>query len=130
MAFYLDTSAAAKLVVAEPGSQAMGSWVAIHETQVISSDLLRTELLRATRRSAPEKMQRARSVLDALPLFTLTSATFERAAMLDSQPLRSLDALHLAAAMELGDELDGIVTYDDRLGVAAALYGIAVVGPT
>jgi hypothetical protein len=36
---------------------------------------------------------------------------------------------HLAAALELGDELDGIVTYDDRLAQAAALKGIAVVAP-
>ncbi len=75
-------------------------------------------------------MQRARSVLDALTLFNLTSATFERAATLDPEELRSLDALHLAAALELGDELDGIVTYDDRMSAAAALYGIAVVAPS
>ena len=130
MAFYLDTSAAAKLVVAEPASEAMASWAAAHETQVIASDLLRTELLRATRRAAPDRMQRARAVLDALTLFVLTSATFERAATLDPDDLRSLDALHLAAAMELGDELDGMVTYDDRMAVAAARYGVAVIAPS
>jgi predicted nucleic acid-binding protein len=130
MAFYLDTSAAAKLVVAEPASEAMASWAVTHETQVIASDLLRTELLRATRRAAPDRMQRARSVLDALTLLSLPSATFERAATLDPAELRSLDALHLAAALELGDELDGIVTYDDRMAVAAALYGVAVITPT
>jgi len=43
--------------------------------------------------------------------------------------LRSLDALHLAAALELGDELDGIVTYDDRMATAASLYGVAVIAP-
>jgi len=130
MAFYLDTSAAAKLVVAEPASGAMASWAATHETQVIASDLLRTELLRGTRRAAPDRMQRARSVLDALTLFNLTSATFERAATLDPEELRSLDALHLAAALELGDELDGIVTYDSRMAAAASLYGVAVIAPT
>ena len=130
MAFYLDTSAAAKLVVAEPASEALASWAAAHETQVIASDLLRTELLRATRRAAPDRMQRARSVLDALTLFNLTSATFERAATLDPEELRSLDALHLAAALELGDELDGIATYDDRIAAAASLYGVAVIAPT
>ena len=67
MAFYLDTSAATKLVVAEPASNAMASWAAAHEAGVVTSDLLRTELLRATRRSAPGQMQRARAVLDALP---------------------------------------------------------------
>ncbi|MHB1555710.1 MAG: PIN domain-containing protein [Acidimicrobiales bacterium] len=130
MPFYLDTSAAAKLVVAEPASEAMATWVAINETQVIASDLLRTELFRATRRAAPDRMQRARSVLDALTLFNLTSATFERAATLDPEELRSLDALHLAAALELGDELDGIVTYDNRMAAAASLYGVAVIAPT
>lgn len=130
MAFYLDTSAAAKLVVAEPASEAMASWAATNETRVIASDLLRTELLRATRRGAPDRMQRARSVLDALTLFNLTSATYERAATLDPEELRTLDALHLAAALELGDELDGIVTYDNRMAAAASLYGVAVIAPT
>ena len=130
MAFYLDTSAAAKLVVAEPDSQAMVSWAAAHETALIASDLLRTELFRATRRAAPDRMQRARSVLDALTLFNLTSATFDRAATLDPEELRSFDALHLAAALELGDDLDGIVTYDSRMAAAASLYGVAVITPT
>ncbi len=130
MAFYLDTSAAAKLVGAEPASQAMASWAATHETRVIASDLLRTELLRVTRRAAPDRMQRARSVLDAVTLLNLMPATFERAATLDPEELRSLDALHLAAALELGDDLDGIVTYDRRLAAAASMYGVAVIAPT
>ncbi len=95
----------------------------------IASDLLRTELLRATRRAAPDRMQRARTVLDALTLINLTSATFERAATLDPDELRSQDAPHLAAALELGDELDGIVTYDSRMAAAASLYGVAVIAP-
>jgi hypothetical protein len=37
--------------------------------------------------------------------------------------------LHLAAALELGDDLDGLVTYDDRLGGAAQLHGISVITP-
>lgn len=130
MPFYLDTSAAAKLVVEERVSEAMASWAATHEARVIASDLLRTELLRATRRSAPDRMQRARAVLDAVTLFKLTPATFERAATLEPEELRSLDALHLAAALDLGDELDGIVTYDDRMAAAASLYGVPVVAPT
>lgn len=130
MAFYLDTSAAAKLVMAEPDSPAMARWAAVHESQVIASDLLRTELLRATRRTAPDRVQRARSVLDALTLLSLTSATFERAATLDPQQLRTLDALHIAVALELTDELDGIVTYDERMAAAASSYGIGVIMPT
>lgn len=129
MAFYLDTSAAAKLVVAEDGSPAMTLWAADHADEVVSSDLLRTELLRAARRGAADQMQRARAVLDALTLVSLPTATFERAASLGPDELRSLDALHLAAALELGDDLDGIVTYDERLAQAAAAQGMKVVAP-
>ena len=50
--------------------------------------------------------------------------------VVSSDLLRSLDALHLAAAVELGDELDGIVTYDERLSQAASHHGIAVVAPS
>lgn len=59
MAYYLDTSAAVKLVVREPGSTGLARWAAGHADTVVSSDLLRTELLRATRRGAPELMPRA-----------------------------------------------------------------------
>lgn len=129
MAYYLDTSAAVKLVVAEAHTAALAAWVADHETELVSSDLLRTELLRATRRGAPHAMTRARAVLDAITLLTVPTSTFERAADLDPDLLRSLDALHLAAALELGDELRGIVTYDERLARAAELHGIAVLAP-
>ena len=129
MAYYLDTSAAVKLIVAEAGSVALRSWLNGRETEIVSSDLLRTELLRATRRGAPERMQRARAVLDAVILLSLPSATFERAADLDPESLRSLDALHLAAALELGDELNGIITYDNRLAEAARARGIEVIAP-
>jgi predicted nucleic acid-binding protein len=127
MPYYLDTSAAVKLVVAEPESGPLTAWLSGHE--VVSSDLLRTELLRAVRRAAPEQMVRARHVLDAIALLTLPSSTFDRAADLDPDLLRSLDALHLAAALDLGDDLEGIVTYDDRLARAALLHGIEVVAP-
>ena len=129
MAYYLDTSAAVKLVVAERDTAALTAWIADREEDVVSSDLLRTELLRATRRGAPHAMPRARAVLDSLTLLTLPTSTFERAADLDPDLLRSLDALHLAAALELGDDLDGLVTFDDRLAPAARLHGVTVIAP-
>lgn len=129
MAYYLDTSAAVKLVLNEAGSSALSAWTAEHADDIVSSDLLRTELLRATRRGAPEQMQRAREVLDSVTLLRLPPSAFERAAGLDPPALRSTDALHLAVALELGDELDGIVGYDDRLTASAELHGIAVIAP-
>ena len=129
MAYYLDTSAALKLVVAEDETTALAAWLEQHGDEVVSSDLLRTELLRATRRGAPQAMPRARAVLDAVTLLTLPTSSFERAADLAPELLRSLDAIHLAAALELGDDLDGMVTYDDRLADAARLHAISVVAP-
>lgn len=130
MAYYLDTSAAVKLVLAEAGSTALTAWLVARADEIVSSDLLRTELLRATRRGSPDQMPRARVVLDSITLLTVGTATFERAAAVEPVTLRSRDAVHLAAALELGDELDGIVTYDERLAEAASLHGVAVIAPS
>ena len=127
--FYLDTSAAVKLVVIERGTKALRSWMTVRDGQIASSDLLRTELLRTTRRAAPRQMVQARAVLDSLLLIALPQDVFERAAMLEPARLRSLDSLHLAAALELGDELEGLVTYDRRLADGATALGINVVAP-
>jgi uncharacterized protein len=62
-------------------------------------------------------------------LIEVTVRTFEQAARLDPTVLRSLDALHLATALDLGDDLDGLVTYDDRLAEAARLNGVPVIAP-
>lgn len=130
MAYYLDTSAAVKLVVEEVGSKALRTWLMTAEEPIVSSDLLRTELLRATRRSAPDHVQQARMVLDSIVLITISTTLFEHAGTIEPDLLRGLDALHLAAALDLGDDLDGIITYDDRLSSAAMALGIPVVAPT
>lgn len=130
MVWYVDTSAAVKLVVHEPDTAALGNWIASTSDTLVSCDLIRTELLRAAGRAAPAAVVLARNVLDALALSTVTTATFERAAQLAPAEMRSLDAIHLAAALEFGDELSGLVTYDARLAAAAMRHGITVVAPT
>lgn len=130
MAYYLDTSAAVKLVVEEVGSKALRTWLMTAKEPIVSSDLLRTELPRATRRSAPDHVQQARMVLDSIVLITISTTLFEHAGTIEPDLLRGLDALHLAAALDLGDDLDGIITYDDRLSSAAMALGIPVVAPT
>ncbi|CAN5787480.1 type II toxin-antitoxin system VapC family toxin [soil metagenome] len=129
MAWYVDTSALVKLVVAEPETVALRGWLATREREPIACDLVRTELSRTVRRVAPDRLATARAVLDALTLTTVTSAVFESAGRLDPSILTSLDAIHLAAALDLCDDLEGMVTYDDRLGDAARRQGIGVVSP-
>lgn len=58
------------------------------------------------------------------------TALFEEAGRLEPAVLRSLDAVHLAAALALGDDLETVVTYDSRLAEAAQSNGIAVTSPT
>jgi uncharacterized protein len=85
--------------------------------------------MRAVRRVAPELAHRVREVLDVLVLVAATGGICDTAGRLAPDQLRSLDAVHLATALELGDDLDGLVTYDDRLTDAAQAYGIAVTAP-
>jgi len=129
LSFYLDTSALVKLVVSEPQSDALQIWLTDEARQAVACDLVRTELARAVRRAAPEHVLRARTVLDAVTLLQVTPAVFDAAARLDPVGLRTLDAVHLASALDLGDELEGLVTYDERLAEAARSNGVPVFAP-
>jgi predicted nucleic acid-binding protein len=130
MAYYLDTSAFLKLVTTEPETSALHSWVQQEDPTLFSSDLLRTKALSAARRYSVEAHRLARRRLEALTFLSLTTDICERAADLDPAILRSLDALHLASALSVAEELEGIVTYDERLRTAADLHGVAVVAPS
>jgi predicted nucleic acid-binding protein len=128
MVFYVDTSAFLKLVVSEPESKAMREWVA-SSGPCWSSQLLRSEAMRAARRLGVDTAM-VNQALDVVSLVTPAPSTFLLAGGLEPPLLRTLDALHLAAALELGDDLGGLVTYDTRMIEAAQAAGIAVITPT
>jgi predicted nucleic acid-binding protein len=128
--FYVDTSALMKLIVAERDSEAMRQWMDAAAGQVFGNDLLRTEFLRAVRRSVPAREEAAHHILQSLLLVRLRRSTYEAAAESEPKALHSLDALHLASALEFGGELDAIVTYDDWLSEAAQANGIATISPS
>ena len=130
MAHYLDTSALVKLVVAEEQTMALQAWLNAEEREPVSSDLSRAELMRTVRRAAPDRVMRAREVLDSITLVEVPTPIFEEAARVDPILLRTLDAIHLAAALDLGDDLEALVTYDARLAEAAQSNGVAVLAPT
>lgn len=69
-------------------------------------------------------------MLDSIVIIALATSTFEAAGLLDPTILRTLDAVHIAAALELRDDLDGVVTYHDRFADAARTNGITVLTPT
>jgi predicted nucleic acid-binding protein len=86
-------------------------------------------VLRAVRRIVPELLSSAREVIGRVELVEPGASTWDLAGTLDPPELRSLDALHLATALELGDEIDALVTYDRRLADAARAHGLRVESP-
>jgi uncharacterized protein len=128
-AVYLDSSALVKLVVREPESSALQRYLRRRPRRV-SCALARVEVVRAVRPQGTDAINRARRVLERLNLLRLDDPLLEAAAQLDGPSLRSLDAIHLAAAHALGAELESVVTYDLRMTGAATGLGLRVASPT
>jgi uncharacterized protein len=132
MAWYLDTSAFMKLVVSEQRSTELRAWADAEEERsgsLWSSDLLLTEAVRAARRVSAEALRATMDRFQRIAIIAITTDTYVRAGELDPAILRSLDALHLAAALTLGSDLEGIVTYDDRLAEGAGALGLQTMAP-
>lgn len=127
--WYLDTSAFVKLLHAEPETAVLRAWLAAQPAPAVSSDVLRTEALRVARRTGPSTLARCRQLLGRLGLLRVDVSVFEAAGELDPVVLRSLDALHLAAALTLGDDLAGVVTHDRTSQAASEALGLPVSAP-
>jgi uncharacterized protein len=127
---YVETSAVAKLVLAEPESDALAHWLTRWPDRVTSA-LTALELTRVLRRARarPAVFARARTVLDSLVTLRLDDMVLAQAGALKDPQLRSLDALHLGAALSMGDFPEAFVTYDDRLAQAARRLKLAVASP-
>jgi predicted nucleic acid-binding protein len=128
-AAYIDTSAFVKLIVAEPESAALRSRLRRWPDRV-SATLLRTETVRALRRSGNDQLiGQARRMFTAVNLVRLAEPLLDRAGDLGPVELRSLDAVHLAAALSIGPDLAVVITYDTRLRDAALMQGLTVESP-
>jgi predicted nucleic acid-binding protein len=128
VATYLDSSAIVKLVVQEPESGALRRYLRRRQP-LISSALARTEVLRALLPAGDEAVTRGRTVLQRIDLVRVNDRILSAAGVLRPPELRSLDAIHLATAAELGDELSVLVTYDDRMVNAVKQMGYKIVQP-
>jgi predicted nucleic acid-binding protein len=128
-AVYLDSSAFVKLLVTEAETTELRAFLANHSARRVSSSLLRVEALRAVRHLGPEALAIAREGLRRVDLVAIDDRILDAAGILESRVLRTLDAIHLATALTLGDDLDTIVTYDDRMIEGAALLGLPALAP-
>ena len=131
---YADTSALVKLVVHEAESDAIEAEVARWE-RIATSDIAAIELPRATARARADGragVADGRVVLELLAALAIVPTTDDvraLAATMEPVELRTLDAIHLAAALALGDDLAAVLTYDHRMTHAARARGIQVIAP-
>lgn len=124
---YLDSSALVKLVATENESAALEKALIAVEN-LASCNLARVEIIRAARQKGRAVVEKARRLLANVELIQLDDELLDLAGELQG-PLRSLDAIHLAAALELGDELEAVVTYDAQMRRAAEALELPVAAP-
>ena len=127
MSIYLDSSALVKLVVEEPESEDLRTFVG--DRVVVSSMVARTEVIRAVARTEPERVGAAERVLAETSLIIIDGPLASAAAWVEPASIRSLDAIHLATAQRLEVGLEALVTYDRRMVDAAQMAGLRVASP-
>lgn len=128
---YLDSAAVVKLAHAEPETPALRAWLdARAATGWVSSVLTEIESFRALARHAPQAVSRLPAVLDQIDLIDLDPAIRNLAQTAQPVTVRSLDAIHLGTAQNLGQALSSFVTYDKQFLAAARTAGLPTDSPT
>ena len=125
---YIDSSAIVKLAVSEPESAALRRYLTRRQP-LASSALARTEVARALTSSGREALARGEQVLRRIELVRVSDRVLIEAGRMKPIELRSLDAIHLASARQLGSAVRQIVTYDERMAAAAESCGWSVAAP-
>jgi predicted nucleic acid-binding protein len=128
-ALYLDSSAFVKVLIAEPESGALRKFLSDGPERRVSSALIRAEALRAVRHLGSEALATVREGLRGVDLIAIDDRILDAAGILEPAILRTLDAIHVATALAIGDDLSAVVTYDDRMTEAARLLGLPTVSP-
>lgn len=122
---YLDTSAYVKLPLRESGHEGLRQELS-RCSGFVSSVLLGVEAIRACARYGADYASDARAWLMDVALMPIDDEVLDCAAAVGSPTLRALDALHLATALTIKDEIGSFFTYDDRLAEAALDQGFTV----
>ena len=129
---YLDASALVKLATREDETDALLAHLSRYSGRT-TSRLAAVEVRRALVRRGPESVaiggDAIRGAFEGIMIIELDEAIASAAGDLEPDSLRSLDAIHLASALSIHDELDAFVTYDRRLADAAQAAGLAVIAP-
>jgi len=125
---YLDASAIVKLVALEAETAPLVAYLAEHPSQATSVVGL-VELRRAAARRPGVPSGRVEAVCSRIAAIALDAAVAGVAGTVEPPALRTLDAVHLASAAALADDLEALVTYDRRLAEAAVTLGLPTASP-
>jgi uncharacterized protein len=131
--FYADASALVKLLHEEPESNALRAFLA--DADLVSSELILTEIPRAVHRAVGEDpalplellLERVGALVETVALRPLDRPLLAAAGALREPALRTLDAIHVASAVDL--PVETFVTYDERQAAAARLTGLRTMAP-
>lgn len=123
---YLDSSVALRTILDVPERKRLQSWMEQPETAFVSSRLLRTEVIRVLRRDG-------RSLSDGAPLLDrvgLLDITREAHTVAESfeRHIKTLDALHLATALLIGETVT-VATHDATMTSVAEHLGLLTTDP-
>jgi predicted nucleic acid-binding protein len=128
---YVDTSALLKLVKDdEPEGPSLRAYIAeLAEPQLVSSALLAVEARRGMLRVRPDGLTKVDLLLANVAKIGISDAVIESASRLPDPLLRSLDAIHLATALLIRDDIETVLAYDVRLRDAAEAHGLPTAAP-
>jgi uncharacterized protein len=132
---YLDSSAFVRLATDESESAVLRTFLAGDnptgvELRLVASDLTYTESVRAATRYSETVTAKVFELFEAVALIPLTSSTYRRAALISPSTLRTLDAIHVSAALDLPRSSLGIISYDTRLVSVAKTVGLRTFSPS
>ncbi len=125
---YLDTSAFVKAPLGERDARALAA-AADEWGMRASSAILRVEATRAAARVGAPAVEAVGAALRRVVLVPVDDEVLDIAAHVADPGVRPLDAIHLATALSLGDDLGVLLTYDARMADAARSLGLPVASP-
>jgi predicted nucleic acid-binding protein len=128
-AAYIDTSALVKLLKPEPETSAFRAALGDWPVQV-ASELIRVEALCTARQLGSEDiLQRAKAALELINLIPVSPEIIELATSAHAPPLRAMDAIHLATALTIRDDLGAVFVYDNDLHAATLAHRLNALAP-
>ncbi|MBS9534698.1 type II toxin-antitoxin system VapC family toxin [Mycobacterium sp. M1] len=123
---YIDSSIAVRTILDVPERVRLQEWMATPGTTFVSSRLLRTEVIRVLRRDG-RPLNDAAALLDRIGMFDITRETHSVAESIERH-IKTLDALHLATALLIGEPV-AVASHDVTMKAVAGYLGLGVVDP-